>query len=278
MKRLIEEKLGVNIKNRVFIAAISILALSCEYNDTPRPADCSKSSLAITRVEKIDESGCSLNNGIAQVFVEGGVPPYVYFINGQNEQSSNTFANLSAGFYSLLIRDSKGCSDTMTFEIANFVSTLRATTIVSADSKCEEGNGFVKVRPTGGVPPFTFAFEKQAPTKDSIFNNLNQGQYTLSVTDALQCKYSFGVTIPRATTGVSWSNQIKSIVDRSCAKAGCHVAGTGRVDLTTFENVKLHAGQIRARVISRSMPFDGKLPDDQIQLISCWVEDGAQEN
>jgi len=84
--------------------------------------------------------------------------------------------------------------------------------------------------------------------------------------------------VPRANTGISWANQIKPIVDVSCAKSGCHVNGTGRIDLTKFDVVKANAAQIKTRVVNKSMPFDGTLTADQIELIACWVDDGAFNN
>ena len=251
---------------------------ACAYNDIPRLADCTKSSLEITSIKTVDESNCLIKDGMAEVSAIGGIGSYLYSINGQEAQQGNLFSQLSAGSYMLSVQDAKGCLDTLSFKISNFESKLVATSITTMDNVCLGGNGSVKVRPLNGSPPFKFILANQLPTNDSIFSNLNHGQYNMTVVDALQCEYRFSVVIPQGNTGVSWANTVKPIVTASCSKSGCHVAGTGRVDLTKFENVKLYAGQIRARVISRSMPFDGKLPDDQIQLISCWVEDGALEN
>jgi hypothetical protein len=155
---------------------------------------------------------------------------------------------------------------------------LSAISFTTDDSGCIENNGSLKVRPLGGVEPYTYRLENGLATNDSIFTNLNFGEYTVSVEDALQCSYSVVVEVPRAFTGVSWLSDIEPIITTSCAKSGCHVLGTGRIDFTDFQNIKDAAGQIKARVINRSMPFDSQLPDNQIQLIACWVDDGALEN
>jgi hypothetical protein len=279
MTKLIEEKWVANISTRSLIKVLYFLLItSCAYNDIPRSVDCTTSTLEITSIEKVDESSCLIKDGMAEVFVIGGVGSYLYSINGQDAQQSNLFSKLSAGAYTLTVQDAKGCLDTISFKISNFESTLTARAFTTKDDLCLGGNGSVKVRPLNGLPPFQFTIANQVPSVDSIFLNLNHGQYNMTVMDALQCEYRFSVAVPQGKTGVSWANTIKPVLAASCNKAGCHVAGTGRVDLTKFENVKLYAGQIRARVISRSMPFDGNLPEDHIQLIACWVEDGALEN
>lgn len=279
MKRSIAEKLEVSISKRSSLKIVFVLlSFSCTYDDIPLKIDCTKSTLEISSIKTTGESACLMENGMAEVSVIGGDPPYLYSINGQPMQTKNSFTQLSSGSHNLLVKDAIGCLDTATFKIANFTSKLAASIFTTADNVCIDGNGSVKVRPLNGLPPFTFSLDSKAPSKDSIFSTLNHGQYSMTVVDALQCEYTVSFTIPRANTGVSWSGNVKTIIATACSKSGCHVSGTGRADLTTFEKVKQYASEIRSRVINRSMPFDGRLSDDQIQLIACWVEDGALEN
>lgn len=279
MRRSIAEKLEAFInKWSVSWIVFLFLATACAYNDIPRKKDCSKTTFKIGSIKITDESSCLIKNGQAEVLATGGSEPYFYSTNNLPEQRSNIFEQLSAGSYAMTVRDVDGCLDTTTFKVANFASKLSAVAFTTMDNLCFGGNGSVKIRPLNGVQPYKFSMQNQLSTTDSIFLNLNHGQYTLSVLDALQCEYRLSVTIPKGNTGVSWLSSVKSIISSACSKSGCHVSGTNRVDLTKFENVKLYSGEIRARVISRSMPFDSRLPDDQIQLLVCWVEDGAMEN
>lgn len=279
MKKWTPEKLAGSIRIKCLLTvAFFLFTVSCTYNDIRRTPTCATSTLAINSIAVTNESSCLVKNGAAEILVTGGVAPYSYSLIGEPAQTKNIFSALSAGDYTFVIQDSKGCSDTATFSIANFESKLSATGISKANSLCEGGNGSLRVRPKNGLPPFSFKLENQVFTKDSVFSNLRNGKYNITIVDALQCEFRFSAEIARANTGVSWSNDVKSIVTVSCAKSGCHVSGTGRVDLSKFGNVKLYAGEIRARVINKSMPYDSRLSDSQIQLIACWVEDGAIEN
>lgn len=77
---------------------------------------------------------------------------------------------------------------------------------------------------------------------------------------------------------ISWQNDILPIMETSCAGAGCH-DGISRRDWTDYNEVKQYSTAIKQRTQDRSMPFDGPpLPQDQIDIISCWVDAGAPNN
>ncbi|MBL7871588.1 MAG: hypothetical protein JNM78_08255 [Cyclobacteriaceae bacterium] len=265
------------MKNSSIGVALVIL-FSCSINDQDPEVDCSKSALQISLIQKKDLLSCAFNNGEIEVLAQGGSPAYTFTLSGKAEQSSPIFKSLSAGIYSIVVLDSKKCSDTLQVEITNFETTLTAIAVATKNSMCLTPDGTLKIRPTGGDAPFTFRINNGISSNDSLFNNLSHGSYSVFVRDMKNCTYTFTANVPRGNTTVSWLTQIKPIVDVSCAKSGCHINGTGRIDLTKFDVVKANAVQIKTRVANKSMPFDGSLTSDQIQLITCWVADGALNN
>lgn len=76
---------------------------------------------------------------------------------------------------------------------------------------------------------------------------------------------------------VSWEKDILPIMINSCATSGCH-DGISRRDWTSYNEVKQYAASIKIRTQNRSMPFDQPLPQAQIDMIVCWVDNGAIEN
>lgn len=83
------------------------------------------------------------------------------------------------------------------------------------------------------------------------------------------------------TDSVTYNNGIKQITDTKCATAGCHVAGTGRVDLSTYAGVKSVAddGRMRQKVlIDKTMPPGNPLPSCEMDQIKAWLDNGAPEN
>jgi uncharacterized membrane protein len=86
---------------------------------------------------------------------------------------------------------------------------------------------------------------------------------------------------------VSFSNSIQPIVESKCAivgDGGCHNGGNGAdLDWREFSNFQSHAQAVKDRITrpaneSGHMPKIGSLTDEQITLIVCWVDQGAQNN
>jgi len=98
----------------------------------------------------------------------------------------------------------------------------------------------------------------------------------------------FPVADPNAVNcdSVTFAGDIQPILARSCAKGGCHDAGTKQngIEFTSYSTAKTQAdlGRIKARVIDGNpsyMPADlGRLPENDIKKIQCWLDKGAPDN
>ena len=102
-----------------------------------------------------------------------------------------------------------------------------------------------------------------------------------------------GVVGGETGSGVSFQNDVLPILTQRCALSGCHVAGGPRgIDLRSYESV-LEGGQRGAIVVAGdaagseivnqiatgNMPPGGPpLEDAQVQLITDWINDGAENN
>lgn len=88
---------------------------------------------------------------------------------------------------------------------------------------------------------------------------------------------TLSVNVPRGMKGTSWINNIRPIMTESCALTGCH-DGSIQVDLRVYATAKSYAPKMKEFTQDRSMPFDGSLEQSKIDLIACWVDDGALNN
>ncbi len=80
-------------------------------------------------------------------------------------------------------------------------------------------------------------------------------------------------------TAFTYSGQVASIINSSCALAGCHVGGA-LPDFRTFSGVFANRSNIRSMVSSRNMPPAGSgisLSTQEINTIVCWVANGAPQ-
>ena len=102
----------------------------------------------------------------------------------------------------------------------------------------------------------------------------------------LSCKKDADDPIDCNGINPTYSADIKSILDASCAKSGCHDAITQEdgKNLSTYAGALAVSqtdeflGAIQHQSGFVPMPHDGpKLPDDKIQLLTCWVRDGSPQ-
>lgn len=79
-------------------------------------------------------------------------------------------------------------------------------------------------------------------------------------------------------SNLSYDLVIKPIIDTNCAISGCHVSGTGRKDLSTYQGLKdvIDDGRLNQFVvIDKSMPPSGPMSTCNIAKIEAWIQDGG---
>lgn len=223
-------------------------------------------------------TNCYSSDGSLEVKATGNHIPFEYSIDQKGYQTSQIFTGLISGYHLVSARDRNGCIATLNVFVENFSSDLSVNVDVTPDSECFGDNGQVVVNVSGGRLPYQTKFSSSDFDQGMSFSGLSPGFYDIVVKDGDSCLFSLSFKIPRASTGISWKNEIKTIIDTRCAKSGCHAPGSGRVDLSIFENVKEYAVQIKLYTETFRMPRDGVLSSEQIQKIGCWVDDGALSN
>jgi hypothetical protein len=240
------------------------------------PIDCAQSNISITIDSVAPATSCSTNNGIIYVTGNGGTPPYQYIVNNQTHETAD-LAGLSAGIYPVSIVDANGCE-----AIANNVVVpadgLQFSIALKADSACFSNNGSVTISVIEGKRPFQFGIQDGTFSNDSVFTGLSHGTYIVKAKDNDGCVIDLNVSIPRGNTEVRWALDIKPLFTTYCATQGCHNGISRTNDFRKYTWASRFANDIKVRTGNRSMPFNGSLTQHQIDLIACWVDDGAPEN
>ena len=78
---------------------------------------------------------------------------------------------------------------------------------------------------------------------------------------------------------ITFSGNVEMIISTNCAIPGCHVPGTLRVSWQKFSNVQAFAEEIKSRTGTLDMPRGGgSLTPEEIDILACWVDAGAQDN
>lgn len=144
-------------------------------------------------------SSCSRTNGSININVQGGNTPYTYTLvyptgNYSVQSTSNQtydFTNLSAGTYSVYVRDFSGC--VYTEEVTLITEDKFTITASTSGTTCGVSNGRVQItKSSGGTSPFDYILDNTVSIIDTTltsatFNNLTFGPHTVSVVDATGC-------------------------------------------------------------------------------------------
>ncbi|HCE85808.1 MAG TPA: hypothetical protein DEO99_06605, partial [Bacteroidetes bacterium] len=129
------------------------------------------------------------STGSITLQAEGGIPPYNYSIDcGLTYQSSNVFAGLAAGTYSVTVQDNIG--DTVACQsVVLSENPLLFVSGVLADSVLCKGDsdGQIEYTVQGGEAPYTFAMVGVPSQSDGLFTGLPAGNYLATITDAVGC-------------------------------------------------------------------------------------------
>lgn len=134
---------------------------------------------------------CTLSNGqVTLGNVTGGVSPYQYNFNNQGYSSMTLYSGLSAGSYSLLVRDANGCVYSANNLVLTNATGPTSVAITKIDEKCSGSNGQISIgNVTGGTAPYQFDFNESGYNSTLVHSNLPADAYTLSVIDANGCEF-----------------------------------------------------------------------------------------
>lgn len=162
-------------------------------------------ALTVNFTSQINVSCFGGNDATVTASPAGGTPGYTY-VWSPGGATTATRTNLTAGTYSVTVKDSKNCSVTKTVII-----TQPTVLLVSASRTNETcnylNNGIATANPSGGTAPYTYIWSPGSLTTKTI-TGLASGTYTVAVTDAKGCITNRTVTITEPVPlAITFSNQ-----------------------------------------------------------------------
>jgi gliding motility-associated-like protein len=137
-------------------------------------------------------SSCNQANGTSTVNASGGTSPYTYLWS--NGQTTATAINLAAANYTVTVRDSKGCTVTLSTTVGSNGQPSITSALVT-DVSCNGGiNGSIDITVTGGVTPYTYLWTPGNFISQDI-SGVGAGNYIVTVTDSTGCAVADTFTI-----------------------------------------------------------------------------------
>lgn len=154
--------------------------------------------------------------------------------------------------------------------------SLAITVASIVDASCGDNTGSINVSSSGGNGAVTYSLDGGAAQGSATFADISQGSYMVEVEDANGCKAEVAADVK---TGLVLAD-IQPIITTNCAVSNCH--NGDRTNLPNFSTTSVliaNASGIKARTANETMPPAGRdaLAASQIQMIACWVDDGAPQ-
>ncbi len=140
----------------------------------------SNNSPTISNTAGTDEN-CGNSDGTITITASGGTGALEYSIDGTNWQSGNSFTGLSAGTYTVYVRDVNGCQGTDMITLTNVGGPV-ITNVAATDVTCNgAGDGTITVTATTGSGTLTYSIDGTNYTSSNAFTGLAANTYTVYV-------------------------------------------------------------------------------------------------
>ncbi|MEL6275256.1 MAG: gliding motility-associated C-terminal domain-containing protein, partial [Bacteroidota bacterium] len=143
--------------------------------------------------------------------ITAGEAPFVYDWRGPGNPNGNEqLSNISIGTYQVVVTDSRGCMDSLSFTLTqpdSLMGSARITPVACGG----QSTGAIDWSGGGGVLPYAYSWSNNANTED--LEGLPTGSYTLQLRDANNCLLTQSYTVPENPP-----IEVESVVDPvSCA-------------------------------------------------------------
>lgn len=178
-------------------------------------------------------ASCTAADGTITVNATGGTGTLSYSINAAPFQTGNIFSGLTSGNYSIIVKDNKGCFDT----ISNAAVTALSNMLFSAahtDPTCGNNDGTITLTASAGAAPYQYAADGVSFQSSNVFTSLSAGTYVPVVKDANGCTVSTTVSLAAAFAGsktwlgvnnnwqdpVNWCGGVPAIADNVLIPSG----------------------------------------------------------
>jgi len=148
--------------------------------------------LTATISDSTSTSCGSTDDGTATVSVSGGVSPYVFlWDNNENTSSANMLAQ---GIHIVSITDSNDCTTQATVNI-NSAAEITMSATATPVTCFGENDGSISIEVTDGSEPFLYSLDGEMYNTSSLLPALSAGTYNVHVQDANGCIQTDSVTV-----------------------------------------------------------------------------------
>lgn len=158
-------------------------------------------------------------------------------------------------------------------------SNLQLVVVDSMTTICGDNAGTITLGAQGANGAVEYSIDGFTYQSSPVFTGLTSGVYRVKIRDAAGCEAEDQVLL---FSGISLENDVKPILNASCAITGCHVPAAQSPNFTITSGIQAAASNIKRHMEDNTMPpvnsgLD-RIPEIDRQILICWVNDGAMDN
>jgi PKD repeat protein len=178
------------------------------------------------------------STGIIQVQATGGTGSYTYSIDaGANWQVVNSFENLTAGTYEIIVQDINGCTFTVEAEVEGPIDPLTIQDVIITQPSCPgDADGTFAIQATGGTAPYQYSSNGGTTyITSSMFTGATAGSYDLMVMDDNGCLASQTLSLMDPDSMVLAVDSIIKVNCEGDSDGLIYVSATGGSGTITYQ-------------------------------------------
>ncbi|MCK5170675.1 MAG: SprB repeat-containing protein, partial [Bacteroidales bacterium] len=184
--------------------------------------------LIVRSDEKVQNVECSGDStGTIDINVKGGIPPYNY--NWTSGQTTEDLVGLTAGRYTVMVTDSRGCNEAYATKITEPDPIVVKLKDVNHINCAGDRSGSINIKVRGGAPPYKYTWnDSLAFTQDLA--GLTSGNYSLVVEDIKGCRKFLQQEINEPEELVVDIDQVKNVLNYGGTDGAIYISVDGGVE------------------------------------------------
>lgn len=212
------------IANGLTAGDYTVTVSDSEGCDTTATVTINEPADLVPSIDSYSDVDCfGSSTGSATADASGGVPGYTYTWNTVPTQTGATATNLSAGTYTVFVRDANSCLDSARVVIGEPAKLTNAIAS-QTDAICYGTNtGTASVNAFGGTPNYSYSWNTNPIQNTATATGLATGSYTVTITDAQGCQDIGVVFIDEPTPVIT----VASTNDTICRGSSTNISATG---------------------------------------------------
>ena len=98
---------------------------------------------------------------------------------------------------------------------------------------------------------------------------------------AVSCTRDIVPEPEKCTDRITWSDGVNDLLRKKCNTSGCHAGSSGVGNSRSIKHMEKvnNNGLFKQEVfVRKTMPKDGELTPQELELLKCWADNGFLEN